>query len=624
MKAGRLKNFINEWKKITTDQFILNCLEGYKIPFKDLPFQSKPPLERKFSAQDWGKIKIEIKKLLNKRAIEECIDEPDQFISPFFLVPKSDGSNRFIFNLKKLNEFVETVHFKMEDIRSARNLISEGVYMCSVDVKDAYYLISIHKAHRKCLRLKFLGKTYQFTCLPFGLSTSPYVFTKIMKPVIKKLRDLGILLVIYIDDILILGKTYIACVENTQKVIRLLETLGFVINYKKSTLIPTRTCQYLGFILNSRDLSLELTEKKKEKIGNLLGQFKVNQWYKVRDIAQLLGVLTAASPAVAYSQLYTKRLEREKFLALTFNGNDFEGKMYFKEILIEDLEWWKNNILIGVNPFRTYNYVLEIFSDSSLTGWGAHSEGKSTYGFWNAEERKWHINYLELLAAFFALKSFASKLVKSEILLRIDNTTALAYVNKMGGVKFDHLSQLARKIWQWCEMRKLWITAAYIPSKENYEADIASRQINIDTEWEIAEDEFRKINNKFGPFSVDLFASRLNAKCSRYYSRFPDPLATSIDAFTVAWDKEKFYAFPPFAIILRCLQKIKQDRAEGILVVPQWPTQPWYPLFMSLLKERPLILKPSKNLLLSPCRTKSHPLASSMALVVGNLSGQLS
>lgn len=322
-----------------TDQFILNCLKGYEIPWQEFPLQSKPPSEKNFSVEDVEKIKIEINKLLSKAAIERCTDEPDQFILPFFLILKPDKSNRFISNLKNLNKFVKTVHFKMEDIRSARNLISRYMYMCSIDVKDAYYLIPIHNNHKKCLRFKFLDETFQFTCLPFGLSTSPYVFTKVMKPVIKKLQELGILLVIYIDDLLILADTLDAYKRNTRIVMRLLESLGFIINYNKSSLKPPQSCQYLGFILNSRELSLELTEKKKEKIGNLLNQFTDKKSYEIRDIAQLLGVLTAASPAVAYSLLYTKRLEREKFLALTFNGNDFEGYMQLKEFVIEDIRW---------------------------------------------------------------------------------------------------------------------------------------------------------------------------------------------------------------------------------------------------------------------------------------------
>jgi len=110
-----------------------------------------------------------------------------------------------------------------------------------------------------------------------------------------------------------------------------------------------------------------------------------------------------------------------------------------------------------------------ISSDASLTGWGAHHEGVTAHGLWSTDERKFSINYLELLASFFALKCFASNLHSCKILLRIDNTSAIAYINRTGGIQFPHLSELARQIWQWCESRKLWIFASYIQSKLNVE-----------------------------------------------------------------------------------------------------------------------------------------------------------
>ncbi|KYN09293.1 hypothetical protein ALC57_18589, partial [Trachymyrmex cornetzi] len=227
----------------------------------------------------------------------------------------------------------------------------------------------------------------------------------------------------------------------------------------------------------------------------------------------------------------------------------------------------------------------EIFSDSSLSGWGGYCDGVSVSGFWNDKDRKNHINYLELLAAFLTLKCFASHCSQSEILLRLDNNTAIAYINRAGGVRFPHLSELSRKIWDWCEGRALWLKATYISSKDNVEADRASRITNIDTEWELSPSAFNQIERSFGPFSVDLFASRTNKKCTRFFSRFPDPEAESVDAFTKTWNKEAFYAFPPFALISRTLRKIINDNAEGVIVVPLWPTQPWYYLYLCSLNQ---------------------------------------
>jgi len=279
------------------------------------------------------------------------------------------------------------------------------------------------------------------------------------------------------------------------------------------------------------------------------------------------------------------------------NGGNYERKIILPDNLREDLNWWRIHAVVGSNPIRTQNYSREIFSDSSLSGWGCFYDGKTAFGFWNEQERKKHINYLELLAAFFALKCFASDLTNCEVLLRLDNTTAIAYVNKAGGKQFPHLGDLAKEIWKWCEERKLWLRATYIPSAENTEADRASRNLNVDSEWELAQWAFKKVEKQFGKFSVDLFASRLNKKCKRFYSRFPDPEAEIIDAFTITWNKENFYAFPPFALILRSLRKIINDKATGTIIVPLWPTQLWYPLFISLLIEPVITLEPNKKVL---------------------------
>ena len=87
---------------------------------------------------------------------------------------------------------------------------------------------------------------------------------------------------------------------------------------------------------------------------------------------------------------------------------------------------------------------------------------------------------------------------------------------------------------------------------------------------------FLSITQLWGKPEIDLFASRLNAQLPYYSSWKPDPGASFKDAFTIPWTDNYFYAFPPFSIILLCLQKIEQEEAEGILVVPNWPTQPWY------------------------------------------------
>jgi len=160
-----------------------------------------------------------IQKLLSMKAVEKCVSETNEFISPIFLVPKKDGSQRFIFNLKKLNQFVGNDHFKMEDLRSAINLMFPECYFTSIDLKDAYYAIPIHPSSRKYLKFQYRSELFQFTCLPFGLSCAPRIFTKVLKPVVKYFRKLGILLVIYLDDLLLISSSIAQANMHTKAVV---------------------------------------------------------------------------------------------------------------------------------------------------------------------------------------------------------------------------------------------------------------------------------------------------------------------------------------------------------------------------------------------------------------------
>lgn len=361
-------------------------------------------------------------------------------------------------------------------------------------------------------------------------------------------------------------------------------------------------------------MTLELPETKRQLILSIIKKFKTLQSCTIREFAQFVGNITAACPAVQYGWAYSKGFERQKYLALLKTEGNYDAKMRLSATLRSDFVWWESHISNAINPIKQQKYALEIFSDASLTGWGAACNGENTYGAWDKAERSAHINYLELVAAFYALRCFAVTKYDCEILLRIDNTTAVAYINRMGGIQYPHLNSITRKIWQWCERRNLWITASYIASKENVEADQGSRIINIDTEWELAPEAFQAVVRRFGIPEIDLFASKNNKKCRKFCSWHRDPEAFCVDAFTIKWTEYKFYAFPPFALILRVLRKIQVDQAEGVLIVPYWKSQPWFPLWKSMLTSQPLYFEPNQKLLLSACR-KIHPLAGKMTLV---------
>lgn len=596
-------------------------IRGYKIPLLKPVFQAQEPSNAKFSELERFNLRLEISKLHRIGAVLPCNDIPGQFISKIFLIPKTDNTYRFILNLKSFNKMVDTRHFKMEDFRTATRLLSPLCYMASIDLKDAYFLVGMHESSKKYLRFKFDLQTLEFQCLPFGLSSAPYIFTKILKPVVTFLRSKGLFIVNYLDDFLCLGKSYDDCLNCVSETINLLNFLGFVINAKKSKLVPSQCCKFLGFEFNSVDMTLSLPIEKRIKISDFVLNISKKKHIKIRDFAKFLGVLTSASPAVPYGWMYTKLFEREKFLALRESHDNYDDKMILNENLKVDFSWWEQHVMTSRNPIRSGQYSLEIFSDASMSGWGVMCNGERSHGFWDAAESQCHINLLELKAAYIGLKYFARAVTNAEILLRIDNTVAISYINRMGGIQYTHLNDITRDIWKWCEERRLFVFASYIKSKENVEADEESRRTNIDTEWDLSSMAFNKIVAYFGKPEVDLFASRLNTKCSSYVSWKRDPSAFNVDAFTIDWSSYYFYAFPPFSLILKSLRKIINDGAIGIMVVPYWKSQPWYPLFLSLACQDPVYLSPNEHLLLSPSR-EPHPRWRTLTLVSCQLSGR--
>ena len=186
----------------------------------------------------------EIKKLLEKQVISPA-EAIDGFTSNVFLVPKKENQWRLILNLKTLNMYTVREHFKMNDIRSVKDLLNRGDYMCKLDLKDAYLSVPINIAHRKYLQFQWEGITYHYNALLFGLATAPRVFTKLLKPVLAQLRAKGWRLVTYLDNIQIIGKNRAKAEKAYHQAKQLLEDLGFVINQEKSQPEATQCIEFL-------------------------------------------------------------------------------------------------------------------------------------------------------------------------------------------------------------------------------------------------------------------------------------------------------------------------------------------------------------------------------------------
>ena len=209
------------------------------------------------------------KKLLKKSVIVYSTPDEGEFISGIFTRDKKDGNTRMILNFKKFNKFVSYKHFKMESINNVINLIKPNVYMASIDLKDAFFLVPIHDGYQKYLKFIF-GNLFHFTSIPNGYGPAMRIFTKISKVPFGHLRSQGHNSVVYVDDSYLQGDTYQSCLANISDTIKSLRELGFVIHPDKSVLTPSQTFVFARFIISSKHMTLSLTDQKKKKIKTLL------------------------------------------------------------------------------------------------------------------------------------------------------------------------------------------------------------------------------------------------------------------------------------------------------------------------------------------------------------------
>ena len=393
----------------------------------------------------------------------------------------------------------------------------------------------------------------------FRARPSPRIFTKILKVPVTILRKMKIRLVIYIDDMLIFAKSQQELEMARDAVLFLLQNLGFVINWEKSVLIPTKTMEFLGVTINSEEMTFSIPDQKMQKIICLCEQATQSSHLSVRNLASIVGKLMSTAQAFSPAPLQVRYLQN--LLRGSLKSKSYESMISLSPEAHLELLWWKENLALHNaqgRPLKIQPPEMIITSDAAggpLGGWGASCQGLSTGGAWSLQEKKLHINILEMIAAELAIKTFTKGKTVKSIHLQVDNTTALKYIVKMGGTKNQTLIAIAKRIWEYLLSNAITLTVEYIPSKLNTAADWESRNTWDSSEWKLDPVIFRQICQILGKPQVDLFASRVSHQLPRYMSRKKDPICEAQNALLKDWSRIFPYAFPPFNLIDQTLKK---------------------------------------------------------------------
>ncbi len=583
---------------------------GYAIQFARRPPKFNGVLETSVAVRNAPVLREEIAVLLAKDAIEPVppAEMRQGFYSPYFIVPKKGGGLRPILDLRVLNRALHKLPFKMLTHRRMIKCIQPQDWFAAIDLKDAYFHVSILPRHRPFLRFAFEGRAWQYRVLPFGLSLSPRVFTKVVEGALTPLREVDVRILNYLDDWLILAQSREQLGDHRDLVLRHLSQLGLRVNWEKSKLSPVQRISFLGVELDSVSMTARLTEERAQAVLNCLSSFRGRNVVPLKQFQRLLGHMASAAAVTPLGLLHMRPLQHWLHSRVPrWAWRRGTLRVGISQQCRRSLSPWTDLAFLRAGvPLEQVSRHTVVTTDASSTGWGATCNGQAASGLWTGPRLLWHINCLELWAVHLALRQFRPLLLGKHVLVRTDNTAAVSYINRLGGIRSHRMSQLARHLLLWSHTQFKSLRAVHIPGQLNRAADALSRQLTFPGEWRLHPETIRLIWSRFGEAQVDLFASPESSHCQLYFSLTEGPLGT--DALAHSWPRAlRKYAFPPVSLLAQTLCKLREDEEQVLLVAPHWPTRTWFPELISLATVPPWRIPLRKDLLSQGLGTIWHP-----------------
>lgn len=615
---GRLRQNIDKWRAITKDERVLDLiLNGLKLEFVDgveppalcSDRNNIPPELEEWTAQQieamlragaistWG----EHADMLRRRGLDP--GERPRVISPILVheKPSSTPENRkyrFIVDARELNVHLIKRKFKLQSLSEFAKQLRQGDYMWSLDLASAYFHVSVHWRHATYLGFSFQGRDYVFGVLPFGLATSAEAFCAVSSVAARALRDRQIVdaLIDYVDD-------FIGSVGDAphskrgHEAARFLTGLGFALNPDKLRLVVARRREGLGHIIDTERMTLSLTARRRQRMVEAVEiAWRDRANVVVKDVARVAG--HALSGALVFG--LESRL-RSRYLLHWVARNAPKGyhqRAPLSSRAAEELDLWRHRAREHVaRPMHEYrkpaDYVVDCdASDTALAGIIRRAPDPQHIGLCifrtlSESERVGSSTLREMRGYVHAARTLnpTCGLRPGDVVEFIGDSACAARIFAKGGSQaaFDEVSgellllEALLDIYRALDpagasARFRWMRRTHLVA-----ADALSKHIDRH-DFGLRPAAFERLRRELGVGTVDRFAAPHNAVCTRFHAAFASAGAEPGDGFLPCWADDVNFVLPEFtdAFIDRVLDKIEQDNAVVICIVPWWPSKPFW------------------------------------------------
>ena len=458
--------------------------------------------------------------------------------NPLGVAVNSSGKPRLILDLRYVNQHLRSCKFKYEDVRTAADLFHKGDWFFKFDYTSGYHHLEVFPDHTPFLGCSWWVdghcKFYKFTVLPFGLSTGPYVFTKVQRTLTKHWRSQGICIFTYLDDGAGAGSSFQEAQEVSDLVRQDVRLSGFVANDVKSQWTPAQVGELLGLSLIYQQVLFKF----------LRGEWTLSVCYWriscQRDSWPLhVSCLALQDFWLPWVWLLDQLFDFGRVVCTVTSLIQRLGTVHYicQRMLCAKSSSGAIILTTVVTRFgrqalnlRCYHFLM--LASPAGGGVTAQVGGKVAVGSWSLEEMGRSSTFRELRATRRVLESFAPHLKGSEVLHRTDNKNT-EIILSVGSRKAD-LHAEAVSIYKLCRVYDIRLTVEWVSRDYNEVADELSR-IEDANDYMLDRSCFRSLDKLWGPHLVDRFASQKTKQLDRFCSRFLNPGCEAADAFTVSW-----------------------------------------------------------------------------------------
>ena len=647
--AGRLRACSAGWAEIGASAEVMAMVtEGYRLPLTRWPPTNNNGRNHTGAREHAQWLRDAVAELLVVGAASEVYEKP-RVLSPINVLLKPDGVRlRMVLDTRWLNEFQRKIKFKYETLDTARGMFELGDWMFLLDFTSGYYHVDIHPEHRTLLGFEVEGRWYVFNSLPFGLRDACRAFTVLVRQPMRWLRERGRRGLPYIDDLLFCLRE--RDLEEQRFIVSLFEAkLGFIISMKKpEDMVLSRQKQMLGIMVDTTLMRFSLPPKRAEKFAlvaaELEGAWAAGKEAPARAVARVTGHVASMVLLLGREARLFSRYLSDAVLDVARDAR-WEATVPATPEALAEVRRWQAEIPqlphAAIVPAQTLapDIVLVTDAGDDGTGGGVLEVGGTRLSAGERAGSFQHVEFTELERAYgSALRELAgaehvcegqSALCAGRVVeVRTDSLSA-CYIDANGGSQVRDASDgmlklhaAVLRLHAWARrMRVPQLTLVWYPREhaDQQWADDASK-VEDTGDWWLLRPWFEHIDALYGPHDVDCFASARNAQLARYHTRWWAPATERIDTFSGSWGGFRVWLAPEPTdrIIMRCVCKIREDRAYGSLLVPVWPGKSWWPL---LFEEGHGLARASFGLppiagvfgfghaaaVVNPCRDQAYP-----------------